>query len=323
MFTNVRFTLQLLTSCIVTLTVYPGLANTKKSPTGKQSRQVILFVWDGLRPDSINHKDTPNLYKLKQQGSYFTDNHASYPTLTMVNAASFATGDLAGKTGFYGNVIWRPQANGDNASGKYVNFKAPIFTEDYQILTDLNKPQNGGPTLATKHLFTLLHQHGIRTASVGKSGPAALQTALSKRTNSNLILDEKHVYPLAFAKWMQKHGDKIPKLSPKAFPQGQLTLKSNNANPTRFGKTVTMTTLSSKSLGSPTSFSYPNTVTTDPSAAYSSPFSRSNRYLLNSYLHAVMPYQKPQMTVLWLRNPDSTEHNYGVGSHSYYTALHN
>src|SRR4051794_5047112 len=57
-----------------------------------QQRGVIIFVWDGMRPDSITAADTPNLLALKQHGVEFSDNHSTYPTFTMMNAASFATG---------------------------------------------------------------------------------------------------------------------------------------------------------------------------------------------------------------------------------------
>jgi predicted AlkP superfamily pyrophosphatase or phosphodiesterase len=72
--------------------------------------KVIIFIWDGLRPDSVNEADTPNLARLRANGVNFTDNHSTYPTFTMINAASIATGGLPGTTGFFGNTIWQPVA---------------------------------------------------------------------------------------------------------------------------------------------------------------------------------------------------------------------
>lgn len=289
--------------------------------TSPKAKQVILFVWDGLRPDSITLKDTPNLYKIKHTGSYFNDNHASFPTLTMVNASSFTTGDLAGKTGFYGNVIWVPRAKGDNAEGHYVNFKQPVFTEDYEILKALNTKQSGGPLLQVGQLFSQLHKKGIRTAAVGKSGPVALQTNLSANSRDGVILDEKHVYPLAFAKWLIKKHYKLPVDAPIAFNPGTLVLNKKNGNPTKFLRPMSLTTLDSKALGAPYYFRYPNNVTTDPKAATISPYTKANSYLMSMYLTAVKEYQHPQLSVIWLRNPDSTEHNYGVGTRAYHHAL--
>ena len=70
------------------------------SGTPVQQKKVILFVWDGLRPDSIDPTNTPNLYNLYQKGVFFSDNHSTYPTFTMMNSASLATGDFPYKTGF-------------------------------------------------------------------------------------------------------------------------------------------------------------------------------------------------------------------------------
>src|SRR5216683_8176030 len=75
-----------------------------------QERKIIIFVWDGLRPDSINPTDTPNLHALREAGVEFTDNHSTYPTFTMMNAASFATGGFPGSTGYSGNTVWQPGA---------------------------------------------------------------------------------------------------------------------------------------------------------------------------------------------------------------------
>ena len=86
-----------------------GLAQTAALA---QERKVIVFVWDGLRPDSINPADTPNLHALREAGVEFTDNHSTYPTFTMMNAASFATGGFPGSTGYYGNTLWQPGAEG-------------------------------------------------------------------------------------------------------------------------------------------------------------------------------------------------------------------
>ncbi|MDF1796056.1 MAG: alkaline phosphatase family protein [Coxiellaceae bacterium] len=293
----------ILTLLVTTLTpLYAASANTNKAA----KKNVILFIWDGLRPDSINRKDTPNLYRLKQQGSYFSKNHSSYPTLTMINAASFATGDLAGKTGFYGNVIWDPTAKGTNDAGKKVDFQRPVFTEDYHILADLNSTEAKGPLLEVKHLFQALHKNGINTATVGKSGPADLQDYQQQAGKQGIVFDEQHVYPLTFAHWLQQKNYPLPLHAPFAFKKDVLTLKKNNGNPTGFGRFVDLK----------------DDVTTDPAATSKSPFDRANRFLMKTYLQQIIPYSNPHMSVVWLRNPDTTEHAYGVGSRSYYTSIH-
>lgn len=84
-------------------------ATTTTTPVSPPAAtRTIIMVWDGLRPDDVNATDTPNLYAMRQAGVNFSDNHSTYPTFTMMNAASFATGGFPKNTGFYGNTFWTP-----------------------------------------------------------------------------------------------------------------------------------------------------------------------------------------------------------------------
>src|SRR5262249_40295249 len=62
-------------------------------------------------------------------------------------------------------------------------------------------------------------------------------------------------------------------------------------------------------------------VTADPSDASGAPPAAANKYMMSVYLDYILPRQKPDLSVVWLRNPDSTEHAYGVGSPNYHAAL--
>lgn len=103
--------------------------------TGTPTKKVIVFVWDGLRPDSVTQADTPNLYAMKMAGVDFQDNHSTYPTFTMMNSAAFATGSFPATTGFYGNTLWAPGATGPSSGGTAQDFVDPVFTEDYASRT--------------------------------------------------------------------------------------------------------------------------------------------------------------------------------------------
>ncbi len=264
----------------------------------ENNKKIILFVWDGLRPDSITQQTTPNLYQLSQEGAYFSDNHSSYPTFTMMNAASFATGDFAGKTGFYGNSLWNNRAKGDNSSGNPVDFQQPVFTEDYKILADLNREE---PLTEVYTLFRQAHEKNISTATVGKSGPAYFQDYY----NQGIIFDEKHVFPQSFAEYLKSIHYPLPANTVESY--SGFTLDKNNGNPTAFGPVMTLK----------------DRVTADPVAGVDSPYNKNNTYLMQSYLTQIVPKYHPTLSVVWLRNPDTTEHNYGVGSTAYYSALLN
>src|SRR3954471_6779711 len=89
------------------------------------AHRVIVFVWDGMRPDSISEADTPHLAALAKRGTFFADNHSSYPTFTMMNAAAFATGAFSGTSGFFGNTLYRPGAPARDSGGEYIDLNSP------------------------------------------------------------------------------------------------------------------------------------------------------------------------------------------------------
>ncbi|MES1195711.1 MAG: alkaline phosphatase family protein, partial [Steroidobacter sp.] len=167
--------------------------------------RVIIFVWDGLRPDLINATDTPNLAALRSQGVNFPDHHSTYPTFTMINAASLATGAYPGTHGFYGNNFWAPTAQGHDSANRPVDFSKPVFTEDYAILQALDRAVQG-KLLAVPTLFEVAHQAGLVTAIIGKGGPAYLQS----RGAADFFMDDKTVMPLSAASALSEAGYELP-----------------------------------------------------------------------------------------------------------------
>ena len=265
------------------------------------TKKVIVFVWDGLRPDSVTMADTPNLFAMKQAGVDFQDNHSTYPTFTMMNSAAFATGSFPATTGFYGNTLWAPGATGPSSGGSAADFVDPAFTEDYAILQDLDTYYLN-KLLLVGTLFQAAQARGLTTAAVGKSGAAFLQDY----RKGGYIVDEKMVWPLSLAKEVQAQGDVLPSTTPFAYAPGQITLSSVNGSPTASAARVT---LADKATG-------------DPTAAQPAPPSAANLYLLQTYLSYVLP-KAPDVTLIWFRSPDSPEHNYGPGSPTYHDALKN
>ena len=106
----------------------------QQQETGPAARRVIIFVWDGLRTDDLTPEITPNYFALARSGVVFADHHAVYPTFTMMNSASIATGTYPGVHGFYGNVVYAPSAKGKNAKGADIDFSAPAFIEDFGVV---------------------------------------------------------------------------------------------------------------------------------------------------------------------------------------------
>ena len=133
------------------------------------SRFVIVFVVDGLRPDSITRKDSPTLHRLRTEGVSFANSHAVFPTVTRVNAATLATGAQPGTSGIVGNQMYVPAVDSRRAFG----------TDDYRSLRALDAA-TGGRAIFVPTLAERLQARGLRLAGVG-----------SGSTGSTFLLDPR------------------------------------------------------------------------------------------------------------------------------------
>ena len=261
-------------------------------------RKVIIFVWDGLRPDSVSESFTPNLWRLARDGVFFQSNHATYPTFTMMNSSSFNTGSYPDKAGFYGNTVYRPGPSGKNAAGSAVDYQQPVMVEDWNIIETLNAYYNGQLFLV-RRLLQAAQEKGLTTAIVGKSG-AAFMFDLDRKGYG---IDENAVFPKSLASDLQTAGFALPKNTPAMWSEVQLL--PSNGNPTGRAAPSTLS----------------DGVTPDPTTGVTSPNAAANRYMMDVFLRHILPLQKPDLSVIWLRDPDATEHNYGVGSRAHADAL--
>jgi predicted AlkP superfamily pyrophosphatase or phosphodiesterase len=128
-------------------------------------RLVLVFVVDGLRPDSITAADTPTLFRLRAEGVHFTDSHAVFPTVTRVNAAALATGMQPGTNGILGNQMYVPAVDPARAFG----------TDDHRNLLAVDHA-TGGRLVLGRTLAERLHARGrvLAAVSSGSTGSALL-----------------------------------------------------------------------------------------------------------------------------------------------------
>jgi arylsulfatase A-like enzyme len=273
---------------------------------------VIVCVWDGLRPDSISEPVTPHLARLRDhEGVNFSDHHSVYPTFTMMNAAALATGAYPGQHGFYGNTEYQPGPVGQNADGKALDFSQPVFTEDHGVLQALDafyRARGARGIFAVETLFEASHQAGLRTAAIGKIGPVFIQDVRPDDTLS-VVLDENIALPFGFAEQLQAAHFALPANAARyPFSAGQsLTLAEGNGKPTA--------SLAERQIR------LADGATPDPRASAGSAHNAANAYLMGVYLDYVLPKFDPDLSIVWLRNPDSTEHQFGPGSPNYEDAL--
>lgn len=290
-----------------------GCANVPGgAPPAPKPMRTIVMVWDGLRPDSVNPVDTPNLYALRQTGTDFADNHATYPTFTMMNGSSFATGSFPKTSGFYGNTFWTPPQGaagtipaGPTATGGRQDYVDPVFTEDYQVLSTLND-YYGGQLLLVKSLFRTAQDAGLVTAAVGKSGAAFIQDL----GRGGLFLDENTVQPRSLVSELQAVGIALPANVVKGYAgTDAVTLAPDNGNPTARAGYLTFPTTAYDPEGK-----VAIAARDSGDATQGAPEDAANRYMLSVFTRYILPVKKPMLSLIWFRTPDNVEHGYGPGS---------
>ena len=265
----------------------------QQQETGAAARRVIIFVWDGLRADDLTPEIAPNYFALARSGVVFADHHAVYPTFTMMNSASIATGAYPGVHGFYGNVVYAPSAKGRNAKGADIDFSAPAFIEDFGVVEAVRDSYHGRLTLVST-MLQAAQAKGLTTVAIGKFGAAFIQDY----RRGGIILDEDAAMPLGFAKELQQAGYPLPRNSGNAYEAGALTLANDNGDPTA---PIPIQRLKDGQTGNPL----------DCSGALSR---RGFAYLTDVFVNYILPNKKPDLTIFWSKEPDATNHAYGPGT---------
>ena len=148
----------------------------------KHARNIVIFVADGLRYDSVTPKNAPTLWRTRNEGVDFANSHSIYPTLTTANASAIATGHYLGDTGDYANTLY-------TGYPVHAHLDATVtFLEDDAILHEL-KQHFGGDYLGQTTLLQAARARGMITAVIGKLGPAAIQD-LSALDGKAILVDD-------------------------------------------------------------------------------------------------------------------------------------
>ncbi len=156
-----------------------------------RANQTIVFILDGLRPDSINAKDTPNLARIRQNGVSYANSHAAVPTVTRVNSSVIGSGSYPTRTGIVGNSMFVPEFHPFT----------PFSTGEANNLTRLDDV-SGGRLIFVKTLAERLQAQGLSLAAVGSgsSGGTLLLNPRAPRGIGYMINagDEEGDAPFAY-----------------------------------------------------------------------------------------------------------------------------
>ncbi len=245
------------------------LAGVSSAPTATgqtNQRRVVLVVWDGLRPDSINDETTPTLAKLAREGVFFARHHSSYPSSTEVNGTAMVTGCYPGHSGLIANREYRPAID-------------PLKTIAMEDLASIRKGDEltGGKYLRVPTLPELLQAAGTRTVVTG--------------TKRIVVLMDRAARPL---------------LPDDKYTAQSVVLYEGHTLPQDFEKTAPYWDM----LPFPTDIHFPNT--------------EQDAWTTNALLRWLWPLQPEgpsKFTVLWMSDPDYTQHQFGPDSPQAHRAL--
>jgi arylsulfatase A-like enzyme len=160
----------------------------------------LVFVIDGLRPDSITASETPTLFRLKNEGVTFDNSHSIFPTVTRVNASSLTTGMQPARHGMMGNQVFIPAVD-----------PVKVFNNDnFMPLLKLGEV-TGGNILLTPSMAELSAESGHRfvVVSSGSTGSALLMAPRAPRGNGTVINGD--FYPGVAVGWPSATSDEVLK----------------------------------------------------------------------------------------------------------------
>src|ERR1700722_6825215 len=133
-----------------------------------RGRIVVLMVWDGLRPDFVTQRDTPNLFRMAREGVRFDRHHSIFPTLTMVNATALATGAPPGVNGLEGNNFYL-------APSPEIPKGVVVSAEGAKAILNLNgSDQFKGRLIGLDTIAQEVAREGGYVAVIGKQGPTSV-----------------------------------------------------------------------------------------------------------------------------------------------------
>ncbi len=280
------------------ISVCLGASVCAAQPISHARRNVIIFVADGLRYGSVNAKDTPTLWKIRQQGVDFRNGHSVFPTFTTANASAIATGHGLGDTGDFSNTIYigyKALSSGDFKSSAG---SITPFLENDQILSDLDA-RYGGNYLGEPTLLSAALAEGYSVASVGKLGPTAIQQveAISAQTEGfptelkSIILDDATGSP---------EGVPIPESLRRALQEAGLSIEA----PTRSNGYGPHSPWNNGNAGDAA-----NPGTRQANLVQEQWFTdATTRVLLPQF---ASKSDKGFILLFWSRDPDGTQHNEG------------
>lgn len=229
------------------------LASLSTTAAAGKAGQVVVLVWDGMRPDFVTPQFCPNLYSLATNGVFFKNNHCAYVSSTEVNGAALATGTHPGRNRVIANTEYRPEIS---VTGTFATEGLDAIRRG-DLWTD-------GHYLGAETVAEILQDNGIPTVIAGTKPVVLLHDrSAHKHTKSekeSVLLFEGKTIPRSV-------GDGLPKVNDdKNWPSNAI----------------------------------PNTA--------------QDQWTTRSLIRSLWKNSVPKYSLLWLSDPDKSQHEVGVGA---------
>lgn len=259
---------------------------------GGQAEHVVAIVWDGLRPDFVSPQYTPVLHELATGGTFFKNHHSTYVTSTEVNGASLSTGMFPNHGGIVANNQYRAE----------LSWVSPYATENLDairrgdLITD-------GHYLEAATVPEILQQAGFWTIIAGAKPVVLLQDRAPKKVTdaqkASVTLFRGQTLPRSLMKSLAA----IPEVGP--FPVDISTPESRREKVKKWLRSAqekAFLYVYGKPKGTPASRLIDDWTT-------------------RALVHGLWTNGLPKYTLLWLSEPDASQHASGVGSPNAEAAL--
>ena len=249
------------------------------------TRHVVMVVWDGLRPDFVSPQYTPTLHELARRGTFFRRHHCSYVSSTEVNGTALATGAHPAHSGILANSQYRPD----------LSWLGPFGTEQLDPVRrgDL---LSGGRYLAVPTLPELLQAAGIPTAVAGSKGVVLLHDRAPRGTNAaqreSVNLFRGVTLPRAALEVLKTNSAIGPPPTPAIDPASN---KERLLSWVRKARDKALTQLGGNPVVTPDS-------------------RRWDTWTTRALVHGLWEPSVPKYSVLWLAEPDASQHETSPGS---------
>lgn len=255
-------------------------------------RHVVVVVWDGLRPDFVSPQYTPRLHELARRGTFFRKHHSSYISSTEVNGTALATGAYPAHSGILANVQHRPDLGWLGTYG--TEQLDPIRRGDLL---------SGGHYLGVPTLPELLQAAGVPTVIAGSKGVTLLHDRAPRGTNTAQRASINLFRGMTLPRSALATLEAIPEIGPAPIPAPDpASNKERLLSWVRTARDTALTQLGAKPVIPPDS-------------------RRWDQWTTRALIHGLWKDSIPRYSVLWLAEPDASQHATAPGSPNALAAL--